>query len=80
MNFTASALKTKKIEKLHIDSEILASAIELEIDISQACERGLENAVAAERAARWMAAHREAVESYFAYVGNYDCFQGHPRP
>jgi antitoxin CcdA len=51
-----------------LDSALVAEARELGINISQASARGLEQAVAAARAARWAEENRAAIESSNAFV------------
>lgn len=51
-----------------LDAAHVAEARELGINISQACERGLVEAIAAARAARWLEENREALESSNAWV------------
>ena len=61
----------RRIYKASLDSDLVAAALELEINVPETCERSLEVAIADARADRWMEAHREVVESYIEYVGNH---------
>lgn len=58
----------RKTAEVSLDEALLAEAEVLHIDISQAAEAGLANAVAARRGERWLAENREALESSNAYV------------
>ena len=58
----------RRATNISLDSERLAEARELGINISQACERGLVETITEARAARWLEENREALESYNRYV------------
>ena len=58
----------RRATNVSLDSAYLAEARELGINISQACERGLVETLAEERAKRWLEENREAIESSNAYV------------
>jgi antitoxin CcdA len=51
-----------------LSAEIVAEARELDINLSQACERGLVETIAEARKARWLEENREALESSNAWV------------
>lgn len=53
---------------ISIDSDLLAEAKTLGINISRACERGLAEQVAEVRAARWRMENADALESSNAHV------------
>lgn len=61
----SSARKTTNIT---VDAALLAQARALKINVSQASEAGLRQAVAAAAADRWMAANAAALDSSNAYV------------
>lgn len=48
---------------LSLDAELVADARAFDINVSRACEEGLENAVRAERRRRWIEENREAMEA-----------------
>ena len=51
-----------------LPGELVAEAKALDLNLSRACEAGLEAAVAAERARRWQAENREFFDWYNARV------------
>ena len=58
----------RRATNISLDSAHLAEARELGINISQACERGLVETLAEERARRWKDENREAMEGWNRYV------------
>ena len=58
----------RRATNVSLDSAHLAEARELGINISQACERGLVETLAEERARRWKEENREAMESWNRWV------------
>lgn len=58
----------KKATNVSLAETLLAEAKALQINVSQAAEFGVANAVAQKRAALWIAQNREAIESSNAYV------------
>lgn len=58
----------RKATNVSLNVELVAEARELGINLSQACERGLAETLAEERAAQWLAENREALESSNAWV------------
>ncbi|WP_153147678.1 type II toxin-antitoxin system CcdA family antitoxin [Dechloromonas sp. H13] len=58
----------RKATNVSLDEALLAEAKLLRINVSQAAEAGLAQAVAARRAELWLAENREALESSNAYV------------
>ena len=58
----------RRATNVSLDSAHLAEARELGINISQACERGLVETLAEERARRWKEENREAMEGWNRYV------------
>lgn len=51
-----------------LPAELIGDAKALNVNISQACEKGLAEAVAKTRAERWIEENRAAIESSNAYV------------
>jgi len=51
-----------------LDKTLLAEAKELGVNVSQASNHGLEQAVKKARAERWLNENREALDSYNAWV------------
>ena len=64
--------KTKPIQRrstnLSLDSELVAAAKALNINISRVAENGISVAVSDERARRWKEENREAIQSMNEYV------------
>ena len=58
----------KKATNVSLAEGLLVEAKELRINISQAAEAGVAQAVAAKRAALWIEENRAAIESSNAYV------------
>jgi len=58
----------RRATNVSLDSDIVAEARELDINLSQACERGLVETIAEARAGRWLADNREALDSYNHFV------------
>ena len=58
----------RKSTNLTVDSQLVAEARDLEINISRAAEDGISRAVAAEKARLWKIENREAIESWNRYV------------
>jgi antitoxin CcdA len=54
--------------ELSLDPALVDEARKLGLDLSQAAERGLADAIAEEAARRWRAENAEAVAGYNAYV------------
>jgi antitoxin CcdA len=58
----------KRATNISLRSDLIEEAKRLDINISQACEQGLEQQVARTRAEVWLEENREAIESSNAYV------------
>lgn len=58
----------KRATNISLRSDLIEEAKRLDINISQACEQGLEQQVAKTRAEAWLEENREALESSNAYV------------
>lgn len=61
-------LPAKRATNISLRGDLIEEARRLNINISQACERGLEEQVARTRAEQWLEENREALESSNAYV------------
>lgn len=64
----SSSGTAKKATNVSLAESLLVEARELRINISQAAEAGVAQAVAATRAGRWVEENRAAIESSNAYV------------
>ena len=62
------SVAAKRTTHISLPSELIEEARRLYIDISKACEQGLELQVAKSRAERWQEENREAIEYWNAYV------------
>ena len=58
----------KRATNVSIRSDLIDEAKQLGINISEACEQGLEKEVAKTRAEQWLDKNRAALESSNAYV------------
>jgi antitoxin CcdA len=58
----------RRATNVSLRSDIVAEARDLDINLSQACERGLVETIAEARAARWLADNRGALDSYNQFV------------
>ena len=63
-----TAQSQRKPTNLSIDSNLIAEAKELEVNISRAAEAGIAKAVADEKARRWLEENKEAIESSNRFV------------
>ena len=68
MNNAQEGKSPRRSTNVSLDPAHLEEAREIGINVSQACERGLVQTIAEERAARWKKASREALESSNAWV------------
>jgi len=68
MNIAQTRKLRRRATNVSLDPVHLEAARELGINVSQACERGLVETIAAERAARWKQENAEAIESSNAWV------------
>lgn len=59
---------TKRPTNISLNAGLLEEAKALGVNVSHACERGLESEVSAVRAARWIEANEEALESSNRFV------------
>ncbi|WP_236643800.1 type II toxin-antitoxin system CcdA family antitoxin [Flavisphingopyxis soli] len=58
----------KRATNVSLNAELIVQAKELGINISQACEAGLEQSIRATTAEAWLAANRDALESSNDFV------------
>ena len=64
----AAAQKTRRATNSTLPIKLLAQARALGLNVSQACERGIEAEIAKSRAAQWVDESREALASSNDYV------------
>ena len=58
----------KRPTNVSLSAHLLAEAKSLGVNVSQACERGLEERIRAARASAWLESNRAAIESSNLYV------------
>ncbi len=58
----------RKATNVSLSETLVAEAKQLNVNVSQACEQGLAQAVAKTRAERWVEENREAIEYWNRYV------------
>ncbi len=68
MRMESAHTKTRQRLNLTLSGPLVEEAKALGLNLSRACESGLEAAVAAERAKRWQAENRGFIEAYNAKV------------
>jgi antitoxin CcdA len=68
MRMAARAAKQRRATNVSLRADLIDEARKLDINISQACEKGLEQQVKTARAAAWLEENREAIESSNAWV------------
>lgn len=61
-------VRRRKATNVSLDPKVVEEARALGINVSQACETGLERANKAERERRWLEENAEAIASSNAYV------------
>lgn len=66
MRSTATA--RKRPTNVSLNPSLVEQARELGVNVSKACERGLEEEVGKARAAAWLEANRPALEAWNRYV------------
>jgi antitoxin CcdA len=64
----ATRSSPRRPTNVSLPEDLIGAAKELNVNISQACEKGLQEAVSRTRAERWMEENREAIASSNAYV------------
>ncbi|AWB32515.1 type II toxin-antitoxin system CcdA family antitoxin [Orrella marina] len=65
---SATKRATKRATNVSLAEDILTQAKALNINISQAAEAGIAQAISRKRAERWLAENHEAIESSNAFV------------
>ncbi len=65
---TGRLAATKPASNVSLRSGLIEEARQLDINVSEACERGLSVEVARARRERWLAENRAAIEASNAYV------------
>ena len=60
--------KPRRATNISLPADLIEEAKRLDINISQACQQGLEQQVSKSRAERWIEENREAIESSNAWV------------
>jgi antitoxin CcdA len=58
----------KRATNISLRADLIEEAKRLDINISRACERGLEEQVSRSRAEQWLEENREAIEYWNSYV------------
>jgi antitoxin CcdA len=61
----------KRPSNVSLSSHLLDEAKSLGVNISQACERGLEDQIRATRSRLWLESNTDAIESSNSYVGKH---------
>ena len=64
----AAKASPRRATNVSLPEDLIGAAKELNVNISQACEKGLQEAVSKTRAERWIEENRAAIESSNAYV------------
>lgn len=64
----SSAVAQKRATNVSLSADLIDEARRLDINVSKACEQGLEEQVAKTRAERWLAENREAIEGWNRWV------------
>lgn len=64
----AASSSPRRPTNVTLPEALLADARNLEINVSQACERGVAAAVADAKAQRWLQENREAMEAWNGYI------------
>lgn len=68
MRMAARASKQRRATNVSLPSELIEEARQLDINISQACERGLEEQVRRIRSEKWIEENREAIDYWNGWV------------
>lgn len=67
-HMSSSAPARKRPTNVSLSAALVAEARELGVNVSKACERGLEEDVRKARAAAWLQANAPALEAWNSYV------------
>jgi antitoxin CcdA len=65
---------TKKATNLTVNSDLLAKAKELKINVSATLETALSEAVGKKAREQWKIDNKEAIEEYNKFVAKHGCF------
>lgn len=68
MNRRTSAVSPKRATNVSLSADLIEEARRLDINISKACEQGLEQQVAKTRAERWREENRPAIDYWNKWV------------
>ena len=68
MSSRAKKSSPRRATNVSLPEDLIGAARELNVNISQACEKGLQEAVATTRAERWIEENREAIDYWNRYV------------
>jgi antitoxin CcdA len=68
MTSSSSPRTARRAANISLDPQLIADARALDINISRACEAGLQAQIKKAREERWRAENREALESSNRYV------------
>lgn len=71
MRMNAAGKIRTKPTNVSLDADLVAEARALRVSISQASNRGLEEAVKKARAERWLEENREALDAYNDYIAEH---------
>ncbi|MDQ4087879.1 MAG: type II toxin-antitoxin system CcdA family antitoxin [Pseudomonadota bacterium] len=63
-----NARKTRRATNVSLPAELIEEARRLKVNISKACEQGLEQQVAKSRAEVWLEENREAIDFWNEWV------------
>ena len=75
-----SSAAPKRATNISLSADLIEEAKRLNVNISQACERGLEDQVAKTRAEQWREENREAIAYWNDYVEKHGLPLGGYRP
>ena len=64
----ATKASPRRATNVSLPEDLIGAAKELNVNISQACEKGLQEAVSKTRAERWIEENRDAIEYWNQYV------------
>ena len=67
----STTLSPRRATNVTLPETLLRDAREMGINLSQACEHGLAQAVAEKRRHRWLEENREAMEAWNGYVAQH---------
>ena len=78
-NKRAAAKRVRRAINVSLDAALIEDARTLGVNVSQACETGLEARIKELRRERWLVENQEALEAMNAYVEEYGLPLGHLR-